>query len=600
MGEEDAMGEEIAEAAELSPGPEEADPGVAGAAMANPGMADAGVADPGVADAGVAAERDRMARLLRETRLQLTMTQARLTALEQSATLELGRTLVRAARHPWPRGAQLPRDLYRMWRGGASQTAPATTPAMLALASAQLGDLAGGGERLLSALTAPGLSARAALSGPAAPGLVVTGVLTGRACATLAPDAAVHPLLPHDADLLLESCGADLVLIQASALAAGSPWAYAVDPAGADRGRRLARLIAAARALGKPVIFVRDMAAHLAPGLDWAAASCDVVTDDGLGVQLSMFNPIGLRPTRDGRPVYAGVRDPRESPALRALLDAAAVAVTVAVTVTVTGEVPWRRRADLYRSHSLFLAVSPEQALEQRACGARVIMADGDPAVLVSRLAEAAAAGPPDLGEVIAWLRDVYQNEATAARLGTLAGLAGLDGQLVSGRRIAVLARAADPAAARELSDSLRRQRLRPAEVVVCAGDSERACRSVAAALTELPDVQIFAHDGEDWVRACAERARAPWAAPWGDNREVPDTYLLDLACARECSRADAVGHGAGVYQYTMSLESPGLARRELLGAGGLDVSHGLRLFSASGPTQLGAIPSDPPRPRLR
>ena len=67
-------------------------------------------------DPGVAAERDRLARTLRETRLQLAMTQARLGALEQSSTMELGRTLVRAARRPWPRGVQLPLELVRLWR----------------------------------------------------------------------------------------------------------------------------------------------------------------------------------------------------------------------------------------------------------------------------------------------------------------------------------------------------------------------------------------------------------------------------------------------------------------------------------------------------
>ncbi len=591
------MSEEIAEAAELTAEPESPDTGSV--------SVDDAVADvAGVADAGVAAERDRLARLLRETRLQLTMTQARLSALEQSSTLELGRTLVRAARRPWPRGAQLPRDLYRMWRGGsASQTPAGASPAMLALASAQLGDLAGGGQRLLSALTAPGLSAPG-LAADSGPSLVVTGVLTSRACATLAPDAAVHPLLPHDADILLESCGADLVLIQASALLASSPWAYAVDPAGADRGRRLARLIAAAWALGKPVIFVRDIPPHLAPGLDWVAGSCDVVTDDGLGVQLSLFNPIGLPVVRDERPVYAGIRDARESPALRALLDAVTGTNGDGDVVAVTGEVPWRRLPELYRSHRVFLAVSPDQALEQRACGARVIMAAGEPADLVRQLADATAAGPVDLAEVTGWLRGFYESEATAARLGALAGLAGISGVPgvpgVSGRCLALLAQAGDAAAARELSLSVRRQRLRPAELVVCAGDSERACRSVAAALSDLPGVQVIGHGGGDWLAACAARARAPWAAPWDATRDVPDTYLLDLACARECSRADAVGYGGTAYQYVTFLKSPGLARRELLGAGGLDVSHGLRLFSVSGPIQLRSNPSDPPRPRLR
>ena len=132
----------------------------------------------------------------------------------------------------------------------------------------------------------------------------------------------MHPLLPHDADVMLESAGADLVLIEAAAMLAGSAWAYAGDPAAADRGRRLGRLIAAARALGKPVIFIRNVPAHLAPGLDWVAASCDAVSDDGFGVQLARFNPIGLAGSRAGDPVYAGARDPREPPAVRALLDA--------------------------------------------------------------------------------------------------------------------------------------------------------------------------------------------------------------------------------------------------------------------------------------
>ena len=99
---------------------------------------------------------------------------------------------------------------------------------------------------------------------------------------------------------------------------AGSAWAYAGDPAAADRGRRLGRLIAAARALGKPVIFIRNVPAHLAPGLDWVAASCDAVSDDGFGVQLARFNPVGLACPAPGDPVHADARDPREPPGVRA------------------------------------------------------------------------------------------------------------------------------------------------------------------------------------------------------------------------------------------------------------------------------------------
>jgi hypothetical protein len=421
-----------------------------------------GTTDPGL----VVAERDRLARMLRETRMQLTMTQARLAALEQSSTLELGRTIVRAARRPWSRGAQLPRDLYRMWRtGGAGQTA-VSSPAMLALASAQLGDLAGGGERLLSALTAPGLASHPG------PGLAITGVLTRNACAALAADAAVQPLLHHDADMLLESSGADLVLIEAAALLAGSPWAYAVDPAGADRGRRLARVIAAARTLGKPVILIRNVQPHQAPGLGWVADSCDAVSDEDLGVPLARFRPAGLF----------------------------------------------------------------------RAPG---------------------TAAPPDWPQVLEGLRDIFEHRATAARLSRLARTAGLQANAVTGRQIAVQAGTV-PA-------SLLGQRFLPAELVLPAAPDPAGSDAAVAA-------QLAARG----VRISTRGPRAPWVVPWNAAADYPDTYLLDLACARECSQADAIGFAGSTYAFTAQLV-PALARRDLIGASKiLDTTDGLRLFSVS------------------
>ncbi len=565
-------------------------------------------------DPGVAAERDRLARTLRETRLQLAMTQARLSALEQSSTMELGRTLVRAARRPWPRGVQLPLELVRMWRERGGPTGPGA--ATLALASAQLGDLAGGGERFLSALTAPGLGAPgSATASFTPPGLVITGVLTPRTCATLAADAAVLPLLPHDADVMLESAGTDVVLIEAAAMLAGSAWAYAGDPAGTDRGRRLGRLIAAARALGKPVIFVRNVPAHLAPGLDWVAASCDAVSDDGLGVQLARFNPIELDGTRPRDPVYAGSRDPREPPAVRALLDA------VAGTVRLAGEIPWRRQPARYREHATFVTVSADQAREQLACGARVIMIGGEPVAGTVGPEAAAGAVPPDGGaaggwdvpalaeqitaahadeprapaEVIAGLREIFAAHATPVRLMALARLASLGDGMITGRRISVLARADDAAEAAGLSASLTRQRMAPAELVVVieaadASSAELAGRAVTTALGDLADrgvtirpVLRVAASGvtgqPGWLRAAADMARSPWVVPWPGGGEHHEAYLLDLACARECSQADTVGHAGTAYEFTGTLE-PVLARREFFASGA--TVHGLRLFSVS------------------
>jgi len=567
-----------------------------------PPAAPGGTDAPGApGDPGLAAERDRLARTLRETRLQLAMTQARLAALEQSATMELGRTLVRAARRPWSRGVQLPAELVRLWRERGGPAGPGA--ATLALASAQLGDLAGGGERFLSALTAPGLGAPGSeAAGWTPPGLVITGVLSARACATLAPDAAVHPLLPHDADVVLESAGADLVLIEAAAMLAGSPWAYASDPAAADRGRRLGRLIAAARALGKPVIFIRNVPAHLAPGLDWVADSCDAVSDEGFGVQLARFNPIGLAGPRPGEPVYAGPRDPREPPAVRALLDEMA-------SVHVTGSVPWRRQPALYREHALFVTVSADQAGEQLACGARVIMIGGeqpwDAPALREKIAGLQACAPLTPAEILPVLREIFAGQATPVRLAALARLAGLGDHMIAGRRIAVLARAADAAAAAVLSAGLTRQRLTPAEVVVVteapdAASAELSVRAVTAVLGDLADRGVSVRavpvvtggpdtagipepargpDAPDWRRLAAGVARSPWVVPWHAGREYHDCYLPDLACARECSQADAAGYAGLAYGFTASLE-PVLARRDFFASG--DPSHGLRLFSVS------------------
>ena len=546
----------------------------------DPGLED-GIAPAG--DSGLAAERDRLARTLRDTRLQLAMTQARLSALEDSATLTLGRTLVRAARRPWSRGVQLPLDLIKLWRERGGLTGPGA--AALALASAQLSDMAGVGERFLSALTAPGLGAPGAVS-PAfsPPGLVVTGVLSTESCAALAPDAAAYPLLPHDADVLLESVGADMVLIEAAAMLAGSAWAYAGDPAATDRGRRLGRLIAAARALGKPVIFIRNVPAHLAPGLDWVAASCDVVSDEGFGVQLARFNPIGLAGDRPSDPVYAGPRDPREPPGVRALLDSLTGA---AGSVTVTGEIAWRQRPALYREHALFVTVSPGQAHEQRACGARVIMVGGEPATLREQIASARAGRPLTGAETLPDLREVFAAHATPVRLAELARLAGLPDHLVTGRQIAVLARVEDTAGAATLAAGLRKQRTAPAELVVAvaAQDGEPSHHAVTTALGDLAGqgIRVTAIPEPPgvpgWIPLAARAANSPWVAPWQPDREYDESYLLDLACARECAQADAVGYAGASYAYVTSL-NPALARREFFGPDG--PGHGPRLFSLS------------------
>jgi hypothetical protein len=569
--------------------------------------ADVGAAGSGVPggpgeDAGLA-ERERLARQLRDTRLQLAMTQARLAALDQSATMRFGRTVANAAKRPWPRGALLPRDLYRLWRDRGVPKSGAANAAT-ALASAQLTDLAGTGEWLLSALTAPGALSLSdpglALSGVAeASTLVITGALSALGCATLSPDAVVHPLLPHDADVVLEGTGADLVLIEAAALLPGAPWAYATDPAATDRGRRLARMIVMARALGKPVVVVRNVPASLMPGIGWLASSCDAVLDDGLGVQLARFNPVGVTSARPTQPLYAGDRDPREAPAVRALLDSLTGAPDRPVRLAGPGARSWRSLPALYREHAVFLTASAHQAQEQLASGARVIGPLGsglDAGSVRAELEAARAAGPLTVTEIRVLLRDVFASHATPARLTALARSAGLPAGLVGGRQIAVLATVTGAAQAGRLAAALLGQRLRPAELVAATGAVPAAeAASLRDALGTLADqgVRVVTTDAAapahaDWPRPLARLASAQWVAPWDTSgaADPPDTYLLDLACARECAQADAVGFGTREYEFTRWLgePAPGLARRDLLAPDGPPASdwgsHGLRLFT--------------------
>jgi hypothetical protein len=563
-------------------------------------------------DAGVAAERERLARQLRETRMMLAMTETRLAALEQSSTMKFGRTIANAAKKPWPRGALLPRDLFRLWKDRAAPKSGAANAAT-ALAAAQLADLSGTGGRFLSSLTAPGALALAdpaltlagglsAGSAGTGAGLVITGAISALGCATLAPEAVVHPLLPHDADVLLEGTGADLVLIEAAALLPGAPWAYATDPAAADRGRRLARLIVLARSLGKPVILIRNVPQSLMPGIGWLAASCDAVIDGGLGVQLARFNPIGVSVARSSTPVYAGARDPREAPAVRALLDALTDGPNPAVQLAGDAARSWRALPALYREHAVFVTASADQAREQAASGARVIgpLGSGTDAATVRGQLEAVRGGrPATITDVRGWLRDIFAEHATPARLAEIVRTAELPADLVWGRRIAALARVADSAEADRLAAALLGQRLRPTEVVAAAPPTTAA--AVREALGKLTDHDIRvvvtsddgpAHDnpadgGRDlgWARPLARLADAPWLAPWtGEDAARPATYLLDLACARECAQADAVGFGGGEYEFTHWLEKPALIRSALLAPGGPAPadwgSHGLRLFT--------------------
>jgi hypothetical protein len=596
----------------------------------------------------LAAERDRLARALRETHRQLATAQAELMSVSHSATMELGKALAQAAKRPWIGGPRLPAHLYRLWRERRAVHAARSVEGDGFRSADEEGwahillDPATGatGDRFLAAYTVPGQAWSAqgsagpgAVSQDAADGLVIAGILTNRTCATLAPDATAAQLLPHDAVFVLEGSGADIVLIEAAALLPGGAWAHAGDPACADRGRRLADLVDLARALGKPVVFLRNAPSYLIPYLDWLGPYCDAVIDGDLGVQLARFNPIDLPADRAADPVYAGARNPREAPAVKRLLDeltdlppetlpsgeifAAGVNISreaepgLGGLVRVIGEPSWRSAPEDYRAHGLFVAATAAQAREQLATGARVIgpVAGAEPvsgaapagsAEEVTReIAAARDAGPRSRPEIKALLHELFEAHATPVRLAEIIRQVGLPARPAPGRRVAVLAGVGDAAEAGRLADSVLGQRLRPYEVVVwLAGDGApatgangtadgpRAARqAVAQALGRLEAEGVSATVVPGTGRAAAARtATVPWSAPWDPAAAYPASYLFELVCALECSRADAAGHAAGAdYVFTTTLD-PQVARTALYRDGAPPphawARRGLRLFA--------------------
>ena len=610
-------------------------------------LADGDAVDPGSAAHGIAlaAERDQLARALRDTHRQLATAESQLMAMKRSATMELGQAIVAAAKRPWIGGPRLPKHLYRMWRerragraaGGAGNGFRSADEERWARILLDAGAGAAG-DRFLAAYTVPGLAWSAAARAEGqdmADGLVVAGVLTDASCAALAPDVTAEQLLPHDAAFVLEGSGADLVLIEAAALLPGGAWAHAGDPAATDRGRRLADLIDLAHALGKPVIFLRNAPSYLMPYLDWLGTSCDAEVEGGLGVQLARFNPIDLPAARGAVPVYAGHRDPREGPAVKRMLDEltgsepdsgpASARGDRARPVRVIGEPSWRAAPGLYRQHAVFLAATAAQAREQLACGARVVgpvtedtqvsgaAAAAEAGEAARQLAAAIAGGHRDMSEIKATLLELFETHATPARLAELARLVELPPRPVPGRRVAVLAGVRDAAAAGRLATRVLGQRLRPHEVRVwLEGDmaladpdntASRAAREqVGGALAALTAEGIVAGVVTGAGLAAAARAAvSPWSAEWDPQVAYPDSYLLELMCALECSRADAVGPAAGAdYVFTDVLD-PAVARTDLFRDGAPPRSswarRGLRLFAialtaddAAGPAASTAV----------
>lgn len=528
-------------------------------------------------------QTEQLRKALAEREAQLQEARARLAALEGSTSLQVGRVLAGAARKPGRGLVRLPRELYRLWRGGGTGRATAT---------------ARGTAEPVRSYDTDRQEARL-LAGRAVSGddrIVIAGVLSAEARAALAPCARIIPLRPHDVQVAFDSADVDLVLVSASAAQPGNLWAHVGDPAAADRTRALLWVLESAAARGIPSILVRD--ANAPPAL--SRLGFEHVHDGDLGVPLHRFNPVAAAAERGTVPVRVGAAEGEPLPAVFAdhgLVHAGA---------------RWEDLPDTLRSTAV--AVVDTTALGDRAaaCGARVLLVGERPApdlpdtavrpaAVPEDLERAVEAGPLTPGEVRAALRSIFLSRATPVRLAELLGRVrpvpggGSPALALAGRTVAVLARPLDDTESLALADDVFRQRHPPAEVVVPASCAEFAgverLRARGLAVRSAPDPGHSASDRAPraWA-ALAAAATAPWVALWDAPRG--ESFLTDLVCAAECSGADAVGprsgggHGAEApeREYVFVGEvHPLLARRDLVGRG-LDPRvwsrHGARLLA--------------------
>jgi hypothetical protein len=214
------------------------------------------------------------------------------------------------------------------------------------------------------------------------------------------------------------------------------------------------------------------------------------------------------------------------------------------------------------------------------------------------------------MSEIKALLLELFETHATPVRLAEIVRLVGLPARPAPGRRVAVLAGVRNAAEAGRLADRVLGQRFRPDEVVVWlegddaspagangsagaaggsgpAGAASATRQAVTAALGPLAGEGVTASVVPGTGLAAAARmATAPWSAPWDPGTAYPGSYLLELVCALECSRADAAGPAAGAdYVFTDVLD-PAIARTDLYRDGAPPphawARRGLRLFAVS------------------
>lgn len=525
-------------------------------------------------------ERAATAEALARTTRDLGRAEAAIEQMESSAAMRVGSLLVGAAKNPRS-AVRVPRQAYRMWRMRGGRKA-----ARRAVVSEEGGVPQ---DELARVWVTEGGPERFAAHRGAAVGrhdrLVVLGALRDDAANALAAHAHVTVATPDDAVPLVARAVPDLVLVQTSVGSPGSPWAYLGDPAAGERERRLLALVDTAHAAGAPVVLWRDSPVFRTAALDDFARRCDLVVDSAPGRRggavwspgVSLPAAVDLRGPRPRRGVlHAGGLDRRESLRRRELLVRALRSAGDDLVLRPRSDGPGldglpddlrprvgdpldaRGYAAACREAAVVLAAPfavPEAVLGLRdehlvalAAGARLVTGpssdltaladDLGPAVRVAReddvddvVRAALADGPLTPDEHRRVLRALAVQHSVPARLAALLGLLGSAAPVGDARDVAVLVGPGHDDLA-PLVDALRRQRLRPVEVVLPAAGTDDRVRGALGTLGAVVRTAPVAS-------AAAATADSPWLAPWS-GRPWDDDHLLDLVVGAEAGRADA------------------------------------------------------------
>ncbi|HUR76273.1 MAG TPA: hypothetical protein VMZ00_18455 [Sporichthya sp.] len=233
------------------------------------------------ADVSDAAVTARLRRTLAAKERQLQAVEERLVALEGSAALVLGRTLVGAARNP-RRGARLlPREVKALWRRRSGRTMPGAPideemlKSLRGPTALDVDEIDNADPALLTLLhTSVAVGARTVP--------VIAGMLTPATAALLGgpvdnPRAVVNTLLPHDAEVIVSRTDPDVVLIESAALGSPGPWAYTTQSAYGARDRAILDVLVAARAARRPVVIWWNSPRSATPGLARVGERADAV-----------------------------------------------------------------------------------------------------------------------------------------------------------------------------------------------------------------------------------------------------------------------------------------------------------------------------------